>query len=158
MAEPIFHIAVESLWRDARSTGGYRESTRGATLDEIGFVHAAFEGQVQGVYERFYADVDDSLVLLVIDPDKLRSPVELAVDEVTGETFPHILGPIDRSAVVEVRRLPVVPERPGRSGPQGESPADNRAIDWHDWRVLAPLLVFVGLALGALLGYAVGRA
>lgn len=45
-------------------------------------------------------------MLLVIDSELLRSEVRMEVGyPVTGELFPHVYGPIDVDAVVEVRRL-----------------------------------------------------
>ena len=58
MADPevqprlIYHVALERDWIDARSAGEYRVSTRGATLDEVGYVHASFAHQVPGVGHR----------------------------------------------------------------------------------------------------------
>lgn len=150
---PIFHIALESAWHAARSGAGYRMSTLGLTVDEVGFVHAAFADQVDGVYERFYAAVTEPLVLLVIDPGRLRAPVELALDESTGERFPHILGPIDRAAVVAVRPLPAEPERDDLAEPA--APAAGRP-GGADWRVLAAAGLLVVLLLGLLIGYALG--
>jgi uncharacterized protein (DUF952 family) len=80
-------------------------STRDLTLEQEGFIHcSATMEQVEGVLSRYYADVDDELVLLVIDPGLLDAPVRL---EPAGEEFfPHIYGPIQPSAVIDVRALP----------------------------------------------------
>ena len=109
----IFHIATLADWEAARAAGSYTTSTRGRTLAEEGFVHASRGDQWQAVRRRWYADVAEPLVLLVIDPDLLSAPV---VDEpVPGstETFPHVYGPIDVAAVV--RTIPL-PEEPGPDG------------------------------------------
>lgn len=101
----IFHIATVADWEAARASGRYTTSTRGRTLAEEGFVHASRGDQWQAVRERWYADVTEPLVLLVVDPARLTSPV---VDEpVPGstETFPHVYGPIDVDAVV--RTIPL---------------------------------------------------
>lgn len=102
----IFHIATLADWEAAQATGSYTTSTLGRTLEEEGFLHASREDQWQGVRERFYADVTESLVLLVIDTDRLTSPV---VEEPPApgmtETFPHIYGPLHPGAVVAVHSL-----------------------------------------------------
>ena len=77
--------------------GEYRVSTRGATLDEVGFIHAATQEQVDGVQARYYADAGD-LVLLTIDTDRLTSPWRF--DSVGEQEFPHIYGPLNLDAVV----------------------------------------------------------
>jgi uncharacterized protein (DUF952 family) len=99
----IFHVALLSDWEAARVAGTYAVSTRGRTLVEEGFIHASRADQWQGVRERFYADVGEPLVLLVIDPERLTSPVVEETPPGEGdETFPHVYGPIDLAAVVQV--------------------------------------------------------
>ncbi|MGJ9423585.1 DUF952 domain-containing protein [Aeromicrobium sp. CF3.5] len=94
----IFHLALADQWAAAVQAGEYRISTRGASLDEVGFIHAATEVQVDDVQARFYADAGD-LVLLTIDTDRLSSPWQL--DPVGQEDFPHIYGPLNLDAVVD---------------------------------------------------------
>jgi uncharacterized protein (DUF952 family) len=101
----IFHIATLADWEAAVRSGSYTTSTRGRTLSQEGFIHASRADQWQGVREAFYADVTEPLVLLEIDPDRLDvRVVEEAVPD-SGQTFPHIYGPLPASAVVSVRRL-----------------------------------------------------
>jgi uncharacterized protein (DUF952 family) len=99
----IFHLSLEGDWQQALERGSYEISTRGLTLEEVGFIHASFEHQVAAVATTFYADVSEPLVVLVIDPDALESP--LVVEDVEGadDAFPHIYGPLNPSAVVAVR-------------------------------------------------------
>jgi uncharacterized protein (DUF952 family) len=97
----IFHVALRSDWEAAERSGAYTVSTRGRTLAEEGFIHASRGDQWQGVRDRYYADVDDPLVLLVIDTDRLRSPVVEEVPDGASETFPHIYGPLNPDAVVQ---------------------------------------------------------
>jgi glutathione S-transferase len=99
----IFHIAEASDWLRAQVSGDYRVSTRGRTLTDEGFIHAARREQVVPVAEAYYADAGP-LLLLSIDPARLSSPVR--DDEVApGIVFPHIYGPIDLEAVVAVAAL-----------------------------------------------------
>lgn len=99
----IFHIARAVDWEQARRSGSYTVSTYGRTLDEVGYIHASRREQVRGVFEQFYRDVPDRLVLLAIDTDLLTSPW---VEEPVGtDVFPHIHGPLNTSAVIGVARL-----------------------------------------------------
>jgi uncharacterized protein (DUF952 family) len=99
----IFHIARAVDWEHARRTGSYTWSTHGRTLAQEGFIHAARREQVRGVFDAFYRDVPDRLVLLAIDTDLLTSPWR---DEPVGtDVFPHIHGPLNTSAVIGVARL-----------------------------------------------------
>ena len=101
MAE-IFHVATATDWEAALASGSYTTSTRGRTLAEEGFLHASRADQWRSVLERYYADVGEPLVLLVIDTERLEVPV---VEEgVPGgdDTFPHVYGALDPAAVVRV--------------------------------------------------------
>ena len=73
-------------------------------MAEVGFVHAATAAQVPGVAARYYADVTEPLVLLVLDVDALEaagSPVRW--EETPDGVFPHVYGPVPVAAVVAVR-------------------------------------------------------
>ena len=101
--ERIFHIATAADWRRALGSGTYTTSTVGRTLDEEGFIHTSRRDQVPGVFERYYAGLREDLVLLTIDPARLES--ELRIDPVGDDTYPHVYGPINRGAVVDVAPL-----------------------------------------------------
>lgn len=105
----IFHLALADDWAVALASGSYAMSTRGRSLAEEGFVHAAHAGQVAPVAAAFYRDAGP-LLLLVIDPARLDVPV---VEEAVGtpQTYPHVYGPIRLSAVVAASDY-----RPGPSG------------------------------------------
>ena len=45
--ERIYHVAFAGHWTEAQSTGEYRTSTRGARLEDVGFIHASLEGDLQ---------------------------------------------------------------------------------------------------------------
>jgi uncharacterized protein (DUF952 family) len=97
----IFHIATAADWAEARRRGTYTTSTLGRTLAEEGFLHASRGDQWQDVHERFYADVTDPLVLLVIDTERLDVPVVEEAVPGSDETFPHVYGALDPAAVVQ---------------------------------------------------------
>ena len=100
----IYHLALVTDLEAARVGGSYRVSSLGRTLDDEGFIHASYPGQVAGVGERYYRDVREPLVLLVIDEARLGVPVR-----VEGG-FPHVYGPIILDAVVEERPVSREPD------------------------------------------------
>ena len=102
----IFHLATQADWGAAQQSGAYMTSTYGVSLVDGGFIHASRADQWENVRERYYADVDEPLVLLEIDTDLLGVPVveEPPAPDV-GETFPHIYGPLKPDAVVAVTVL-----------------------------------------------------
>src|ERR1700722_16524738 len=100
--EILFHIARRRDWEAAQRVGAYRISTLDRTLAQEGFIHLSFANQVRGVADRFYADVDEQLVLLSIDPSKLTASVVIEPVAGTDERFPHLYGEV---AVEAVRRV-----------------------------------------------------
>lgn len=111
----IFHIAEKPRWDAALLAGSYAQSTRGRTLEEEGFIHAARGEQWLDVLDRYYSDATEPLVLLTIDTDLLTSPWQ--EEQVGDETFPHIHGPLNPSAVIAVRPIPGHGGEPERSAP-----------------------------------------
>jgi len=74
-----------------------------ASLFEEGFIHlSATPAQVTWVANTFYAAVLD-LVVLVIDEALLTASVQW--DETPDGRFPHLYGPLDREAVVDILAL-----------------------------------------------------
>jgi uncharacterized protein (DUF952 family) len=105
--EHVFHVALASDWQAAQEAGDYRVSTLGRSLEEEGFLHASFSHQWPGVLAAYYADVEEPLVLLEIDPDRLDVPLVVEAPAGSGaEEFPHVYGPLSLAAVVGVRPLP----------------------------------------------------
>lgn len=144
----IFHIATEADWREAKRSGSYTTSTRGRTLAEEGFLHASRGDQWQGVQQRFYADVEEPLVLLAIDTELLASPVveERVAD--SAETFPHIYGPLNTSAVVGVAPLD--------GSPVGEASFSRLFFEELFANLMLACLVLAVTVAGTLAGLGIG--
>lgn len=98
----FYHLALAADWDAAVAEGSYRISTRGRTIDEVGYMHGSFAAQVLPVAEAFYADVAEPLVLLEIDADRLAEPVRVEEAPGTGQEFPHVYGALPVAAVVRV--------------------------------------------------------
>ena len=101
----IYHIAEAADWEQAQRDGQYTMSTRGRTLAEEGFIHASTAEQVPLVADAYYRGVPD-LVLLVIDTERVGP--ELRYEQMPGQPdpFPHIYGPLNLDAVLDVRPFP----------------------------------------------------
>ena len=99
----IFHLAAGNAFEPG-------ETYRPDSLDTEGFVHCSMADQLVRVANERYPGRED-LVLLTIDERRLSSPVVCEDCHETGERFPHVYGPIDPAAVVEVG-----PFRPGPGG------------------------------------------
>jgi uncharacterized protein (DUF952 family) len=110
----IYHLTSAAEWEDAGNAGEYRVSTRGRTLDEEGFIHCSLAGQVAGVADRFYRG-RTGLVLLTIDERRVGPEIRYESPAGTAETFPHIYGPLNLDAVVNVTPFEFGASFPGPS-------------------------------------------
>lgn len=108
-ARPLWHLAELEHWRAALRTGTYDRSTRGATLAEVGFIHASYPEQLPSVAKLLYSRVPEALVVLEIDPAALAEagvPVRLEPgdpDDPGSPLFPHLYGALPASAVTRTR-------------------------------------------------------
>jgi uncharacterized protein (DUF952 family) len=110
----IAHVALPVDWERAEANGSYDVSTRGVSLAEADFVHAATASQLPGVLNTFYADVPD-VVLLVLDVGRLEHEGAAVVwEHVDGadQPFPHVYGVVPVVAVVDRVRLAHLPGDP----------------------------------------------
>jgi len=100
-ADVIFHIADRDRWQRSLAAGDYTASTIGMELADEGFIHLSTAEQVPSVAERFYRGVPN-LVLLHVDERKLTAA--LVIEQLDGapEPFPHLYGPLNVDAVIDV--------------------------------------------------------
>ena len=96
----IFHITTLQEWEKAKPTGHYASPS----LVSEGFNHCCTDSQVEGVLKRYFSGKTD-LVKLHIDPAKLKSQLVYDWSPSVQDTFPHIYGPINVDAVLEVEKL-----------------------------------------------------
>ena len=92
---------------DAKQSGQYVAPS----LTTEGFIHCSTYVQALPVAEKFYKG-QTGLVLLVIDPTRLTSGLKWEPPDGTpppgvpaGESFPHVYGPINLDAVVQILDL-----------------------------------------------------
>lgn len=96
----IFHITTTEAWKNAQAAGQYIHPSLAAE----GFIHCAEERQVPGVLDRYFAG-QTGLVKLVIDTSLLTAPLRDDFSPSMNDSFPHIYGVLNCSAVIAV--LPV---------------------------------------------------
>ena len=107
----IFHVCTRAQADAALASGEYRAPS----LESEGFIHMSQAHQVQGVVDRYYAG-QAGLVLLVVAPERLRAPLRweppgtlrVAAGAKLPDAallFPHLYGPLNTDAVLEVRDL-----------------------------------------------------
>ena len=93
MASNTFlHLTTKRAWEDALKVGTYSLSTKGKTLEEVGFIHGSFADQVEEVAGFVFAGSTEELVVLHLNLDKLASNgIDVRVEESSnGKSYPHI--------------------------------------------------------------------
>jgi uncharacterized protein (DUF952 family) len=96
----IYHITAKADWEAAKKKGLYMAPS----LETEGFIHCSEEQQVKAVLERYYSGKKD-LLKLVIDPKKLKPELKYELAPSVHESFPHVYGPINLDAVIEVQMI-----------------------------------------------------
>jgi len=103
----IYHVATAEDW-DAWFE---QETYQPAAFEREGFIHCCTEEQLPGVLERYFRG-KTGLKKLYIDAKRLHAPLKWEIAASTGEYFPHVYGPINRSAIVGMKVLPKQPDPP----------------------------------------------
>ena len=93
----IFHITTWDAWDEGARAGSFRADT----LETEGFIHCSSADQVAEVANVRFRGRDD-LVLLWIEPERVRAEIKYEDASDGSGTFPHIYGPLDTDAVARV--------------------------------------------------------
>jgi len=96
----IYHVTTAAEWNAAQEKGFYEATS----LKTEGFIHCSEQHQVAEVLERYFAN-KTGLVKLVIDTGKFTSRYVQEWSPSIRDTFPHIYGPVNRDAVIEIIAL-----------------------------------------------------
>lgn len=106
----VYHITTQNAAIQARLSGEYRPKS----LETDGFIHFSQRHQVLDVANAFYRGQTD-LVILVIEPSRLKAELRYeapahpsASSSAPGpeNQFPHLYGPLNMDAVLEVVEFP----------------------------------------------------
>jgi len=98
MSEIILHATTREAWIGARKLGRYEADS----LAGQGFIHCSKADQILRVANMLFKG-QKGMVLLVIDLSKLDSQLRWEPGEdLPTDLFPHVYGPINLEAVVDV--------------------------------------------------------
>lgn len=92
----LFHITTTSAWQS-----GAADPYCGDTLHSEGFIHCSLQHQVLRVVNARFKGRQD-LLLLTIYSKKVEEILKMEEGE-KDELFPHLYGPLQRSAVANVQ-------------------------------------------------------
>ncbi|MDF1696918.1 MAG: DUF952 domain-containing protein [Saprospiraceae bacterium] len=95
----IYHICTNEAWQTQFSSDEYVHES----LFTEGFIHCSSESQVEGVLDRYFKGQSD-LIVLIIDTTKIIPPLKYEKAPI-GQYFPHIYGPINKNAIIEIKKL-----------------------------------------------------
>lgn len=98
----VYKICPAALWRDAEHDGIFRGSEVDA---RDGFIHFSTAAQVKETAAKHFAGAHD-LLLVCVDAARLGDRLRWEPSR-GGALFPHLYGPLDLAAVVEVSPLPL---------------------------------------------------
>ncbi len=93
----IYHIVTKSNWQKAVAQGFYEAPS----LHTEGFIHACTQQQIKGVWQRYYSN-ETNLLLMHINESKLHTAPVYEIAPSINEAFPHIYGFINLDAVEEI--------------------------------------------------------
>ncbi|MCC6391245.1 MAG: DUF952 domain-containing protein [Bryobacterales bacterium] len=91
MAHPILHVTTRTAWNAAVAAGEYRTPD----LETTGFIHFCDPPQLDHVLHTYFLG-QGGLVMLQVDPGRLKARL------VYENSFPHLNGPLNLDAVLQV--------------------------------------------------------
>ncbi len=95
----IFHICTELEWNNQLNSHEYVHPS----LEKENFIHCSEEHQVSGVIDRYFSDKSNLNILTI---DTLRIVPKLQYDKApNGEDYPHIYGPLNKDAIVDIKKI-----------------------------------------------------
>ena len=95
-----YHATAKAHWDASNTADPYVSSD----FAEEGFIHCTDSADaLPSVLTTYYKDESGAWVVLTIDKDRVSSPIRY---EDPDNVFPHIYGPLNRDAIVDVRDIP----------------------------------------------------
>ena len=102
----ILHCMKRETWERVKCERYFGEKS----IEAEGFIHCSSVDYMWRVAPNF-EDVEDELVLLCIDTDKLEAEVRWEDGDNSGRSYPHVYGLINLDAVIAV--LPYLKNKDG---------------------------------------------
>ena len=105
----IYHVVLPDTWAAVSENSFYEAES----LTTEGFIHCSYADQLEGVLERYFSG-RSGVLIMKIDAGKLTSPL-VSEPSTNDEPYPHVYGPINKDAIVEVEKRSVADTAAGQS-------------------------------------------
>ncbi|MCX6049889.1 MAG: DUF952 domain-containing protein [Chloroflexi bacterium] len=97
----IYHMLPAVVWAQQADTETYTAET----LASEGFIHCTGQPErLIWVANRFYRQQATDFLILCIEPTRVQA--EIKWEQADQHLFPHIYGPLNRDAIVNVIKFP----------------------------------------------------
>lgn len=102
----ILHCMKKSTWEERK----HKQSWGKRNIEADGFIHCSTIEYFWRVAPNF-REITDEMVLICIDENKLTSKILFEDGDHCGRAYPHIYGPVNHDAVINV--LPFLRDEQG---------------------------------------------
>jgi len=102
----IFHFTDTETWRAHKNSGEYSPEV----LEQKGFIPCSTGYQINDTANRCFAG-RAHLLLLIIDTNRVKPTIKYEENTDTGQSFPHIYGPLNLDAVLD--KITLEPDESG---------------------------------------------
>jgi uncharacterized protein (DUF952 family) len=96
----IVHVCTKAEWQKAKALNEFRVES----LDSEGFIHCSGLDTILRVANSNWRGRKD-LIILFIDSAKVISPIKYEPDSESGILYPHVYGPINLDAIIQVKEF-----------------------------------------------------
>lgn len=98
MSNFIYHVVMPDYWQQFEGKDAFTPPT----FEKEGFIHCCTKEQIDYVLSTYFVGVPE-IILLKLDTNLLTA--KLLVEPANGQHFPHIYGPINAEAIVNIEKI-----------------------------------------------------
>ncbi len=96
----IYHFALEKSWKKQLKEGNYKPDS----LNKQGYINASSWEQIKATYYKHFSR-PNQLLIIVIDPLKVKSEIKYENSSEGDQLYPHIYGPLNQDAISKIETV-----------------------------------------------------
>jgi uncharacterized protein (DUF952 family) len=100
MRARIYHICLPARWQEQSIQPVFIDPS----LEHEGFIHCSTKEQLDATLARYFKGIPE-LTILEISPAEVAGTLRFEPAPHSQERFPHVYGPIPRSAILRTHRF-----------------------------------------------------